>query len=359
MCWMGWKIPRLCGIKSLNSASKAVAIKPKMEEKAMKKRVLIGLALICCMLCLPFFAKKAKAATTEIFPKEISSPGQISDYMDLDEGIVYTKANNDGTTIYTIKVNERGWVLFYVYGSDKTYYTLYRNASLTAEVGAEYNGFVNNTSGYKRFYYLDEGTYYIKDTTNGTRTTFAYYLPNSAAISHTLKKAKDNSSYTDTVTFTPNLGTTYLVPTVVGVSNIRTTSTWSKASTNATDEYLITDNGEYTVKAVFTDSDWKDFPVMYSFSVYDIGKETKDDKAKDDSKTTDAKLNVTSKTIKVGESFKLKMTGTKVVSFKSSKKSVAKVSSSGKVVGKKKGSATIKVTCENGETYTCKVKVTK
>lgn len=72
-----------------------------------------------------------------------------------------------------------------------------------------------------------------------------------------------------------------------------------------------------------------------------------------------AGLNHTTATMKVGESLKLKVSGTKAVSFTSSKKSVAKVKASGTVVAKKAGTTTIKVKCGNGQTYTCKVTVKK
>lgn len=70
-------------------------------------------------------------------------------------------------------------------------------------------------------------------------------------------------------------------------------------------------------------------------------------------------LNYTEKTIKVGETLKLKVSGANAVSFTSSKKSVAKVKTSGTVVAKKAGKTTIKIKCDNGKTYTCKVTVKK
>lgn len=322
----------------------------------MKKKMVIGFALLVCLFCLPLFTKKVSAATTEITPMTISRPGEIDENKDADLGIMYTEEEGTGDIIYTITIPERGWLII---DKNKEYYfpRLFKNASLTSRIMhiRSYDG--ENNFG-RMFFYVDAGKYYLLSRDNNYDcVTYGYFLPDSAAINHKLVKDKDNNGYTDTISFTPNLGTTYLRSGIVAPEDIN--NGWGNASTNADDIYSISENGEYTIKAAFTDTEWKDFPVMYSFSVYDIGKESKDSKTKDDSKTTDVKLNYTSKTIKVGENFKLKVTGAKVVSFKSSKKSVAKVTASGKVVGKKKGTATIKVTCDNGETYFCKVKVVK
>lgn len=71
------------------------------------------------------------------------------------------------------------------------------------------------------------------------------------------------------------------------------------------------------------------------------------------------KLNATSVNLCVGDKYQLKLTGTtKKVTWKSSKTSVAKVSSKGLVKAYGKGTATIKATC-SGKTYSCKVKVNK
>ena len=71
------------------------------------------------------------------------------------------------------------------------------------------------------------------------------------------------------------------------------------------------------------------------------------------------KINKKKATLKVGQTLQLKVTGTKgKVKWKSSKKSVATVSSKGRVKAKKKGSATI--TAKIGKKkYTCKVTVKK
>jgi uncharacterized protein YjdB len=70
-------------------------------------------------------------------------------------------------------------------------------------------------------------------------------------------------------------------------------------------------------------------------------------------------LNVTSKSLKVGKSFQLKITGgIGTPKYSSNKSAVAKVSNSGKVTAKSKGNATITV-ATNGIKITCKVSVSK
>lgn len=67
------------------------------------------------------------------------------------------------------------------------------------------------------------------------------------------------------------------------------------------------------------------------------------------------KISKTKMTLGVGESSTLKVTGTsKKAKWSSSKKSVATVSSSGKVTAKKAGTATIKAKV-GSKTYSCKV----
>lgn len=69
------------------------------------------------------------------------------------------------------------------------------------------------------------------------------------------------------------------------------------------------------------------------------------------------KLNKTKATVYVGKSTQLKVTGTKKkVTWKSSNKKIATVTSKGKVTAKKKGTATITATV-SGKKYTCKVTV--
>ena len=72
---------------------------------------------------------------------------------------------------------------------------------------------------------------------------------------------------------------------------------------------------------------------------------------------TKLKLNYTKKTIYVGDTFTLKVTGTKSkIKWSSSNKKVATVNSKGKVKGIGKGTAKITATV-GGKKYTCKVTV--
>ncbi|MCI8496020.1 MAG: hypothetical protein HFI74_10135 [Lachnospiraceae bacterium] len=68
-------------------------------------------------------------------------------------------------------------------------------------------------------------------------------------------------------------------------------------------------------------------------------------------------LNSTKKTLKKGKTYTLKLTGTKAVSWHSSKKSVASVSGNGKVTAKKSGNAVITCKGKDGKSYRCKITV--
>lgn len=74
-------------------------------------------------------------------------------------------------------------------------------------------------------------------------------------------------------------------------------------------------------------------------------------------KVKSAGLTTISKRIRKGNSFKLKVKGTKAVSFSSSSTKIAKVDADGTVTARKKGTAIISCLCENGETYTCDIEV--
>ena len=73
------------------------------------------------------------------------------------------------------------------------------------------------------------------------------------------------------------------------------------------------------------------------------------------------KLSATKKTLKKGKTYTLKVTGLAkgdaVKSFKTSKKSVATVTSKGKIKAKKKGKAVITVTLKSGKKATCRITV--
>lgn len=70
-----------------------------------------------------------------------------------------------------------------------------------------------------------------------------------------------------------------------------------------------------------------------------------------------AKISQTKATITAGFTKKLSVSGSKVKSWSSSKKTVATVDKNGKVTAKKAGKATISAKCENGQTVKCVVTV--
>ena len=69
-------------------------------------------------------------------------------------------------------------------------------------------------------------------------------------------------------------------------------------------------------------------------------------------------INATKKSLVVGETYTLKLTGATAKKYTSSNKSIATVSSKGKITAKKAGKATITVTDSNKKTYKCTVTVT-
>lgn len=71
----------------------------------------------------------------------------------------------------------------------------------------------------------------------------------------------------------------------------------------------------------------------------------------------EAKISQTKATVTAGFTTKLSVTGAKVKSWSSSKKTVATVDSKGKVTGKKAGKATISAKLDNGKTVKCTVTV--
>lgn len=70
-------------------------------------------------------------------------------------------------------------------------------------------------------------------------------------------------------------------------------------------------------------------------------------------------LNATKKSLAVGKTYTLKLTGATAKKYTSSNKSIATISSKGKITAKKAGKATITVTDNNKKTYKCTVTVQK
>lgn len=76
-----------------------------------------------------------------------------------------------------------------------------------------------------------------------------------------------------------------------------------------------------------------------------------------DAKAATVSLNYTDVLLGVGQTLTLKVTGSSATKFATSKKSVATVSSKGKIKGVKAGTAKITVTCKNKKSYVCNVTV--
>lgn len=70
-------------------------------------------------------------------------------------------------------------------------------------------------------------------------------------------------------------------------------------------------------------------------------------------------INLSTMELKVGATGKLRVSGEKVVSYKSSAKKIAKISKYGTVTAKTEGKAVMTLTCESGKKYKCTVTVTK
>ena len=70
-------------------------------------------------------------------------------------------------------------------------------------------------------------------------------------------------------------------------------------------------------------------------------------------------ISASKKTLKVGKTFTLKLTGTKIATVKTSNNNVATINKNGKVTAKKAGTATITLKGKDGKSYKCVVTVKK
>ncbi|MGN1118193.1 MAG: Ig domain-containing protein, partial [Acutalibacteraceae bacterium] len=161
------------------------------------------------------------------------------------------------------------------------------------------------------------------------------------ALNVTSKTIYKGSTYQLKATFTPS-----------NASNKKIT--WSSTDTNVA---VVSTSGKVTAVKNGT---------AYIYAVTQDGNYTAVCKVNVKTHATGVKLNVSSKTLYIGNTYTLKATVTpstatnKNVTWKSSNKSVATVSSKGVVTGKKAGTATITCTTEDGSyKATCKIKVTK
>ncbi|SDB50655.1 fibronectin type III domain-containing protein [Butyrivibrio sp. INlla16] len=253
-----------------------------MKSKNQLLSMCISMLLPClCMLCM--FSINSKAAATPVNYVVVNNPAEIDANINNDVGMIYHDLS--GEYIYSITTTERGWLILDDNYSFYNFHTLklYGNASLTNEIPYIDYKYYANGHIQPRFY-LDPGTYYLYiNQSYQTASAFLFFLPNTKVINHNLVKDSSGTKYTDTVSFVPKIGITHIVTQTVAPANIQDYTTWKDATSNATDVYEITANGEYTIKAEFSDTDWKLFPVMYSFSVYDIVPPKDEDGKVDDS----------------------------------------------------------------------------
>lgn len=138
---------------------------------------------------------------------------------------------------------------------------------------------------------------------------------------------------------------------------------------NSTGNVLDVEGKPYTVTA--TNSSWKysdalgayvfdDGPIKLNTGDYTYAIKFSSDTQylfQIDQEVEAAKISQTKATITAGFTTKLSVTGAKVKSWSSSKKTIATVDSKGKVTGKKAGKATITAKLDNGKTVKCTVTV--
>ena len=154
-------------------------------------------------------------------------------------------------------------------------------------------------------------------------------LPTTAQAEATLNKSKVTIYAGKSTTITVN-GTKKTVTWSSSDKKIATVSSTGKNTAKVTAKA----KGSATITAKVSDKKYK-----CSITVKNSGLDTK------------------KKVLNVGKSFTLELNGTTAKSFSSSDKSVATVSSKGKVTAKKIGLATITAKGADGKTYKCKVAV--
>ena len=154
-------------------------------------------------------------------------------------------------------------------------------------------------------------------------------LPTTAQAEATLNKSKVTIYAGKSTTITVN-GTKKTVTWSSSDKKIATVSSTGKNTAKVTAKA----KGSATITAKVSDKKYK-----CSITVKNPGLDTK------------------KKVLNVGKSFTLELNGTTAKSFSSSDKSVATVSSKGKVTAKKIGLATITAKGADGKTYKCKVAV--
>ncbi len=173
------------------------------------------------------------------------------------------------------------------------------------------------------------------------------YDINQPVIKTQVKSIKNSNYKTLVVTVTRPEGQIDKVAYAAGTKTIDSFEKGTKGTqiqlVNDTASVKITKNGTYTVYAL--DTDGKETIQTIKIKVLSVEK---------------VKLSTTTKTIYKGKTYTIKTTlyPSKVLSkltYKSSNPKIATVSSTGKITGKRKGTAQITVTSSNGKKAVCKV----
>lgn len=193
----------------------------------------------------------------------------------------------------------------------------------------------------------------IKEGTAVITATCKSDSSRTATCTITVNKV-DNVTPSLTITGAADLATGKSLKLTANVQNVTGTVKWSIDSTKYA---TITANGnQATIKAKKKAGKVK--------VTAEIGNLKKEVTIQIINPVKGMKLNAKSKTLKVRKTFKLKVTITpknatnKKVTYKSSNKKVATVSSSGKITAKKKGKATITVTSKSNPKVKKKIKIT-
>ncbi|MBR1390589.1 MAG: leucine-rich repeat protein [Lachnospiraceae bacterium] len=206
-----------------------------------------------------------KGAAESITPMTITAPGQIEELVAADEGLVYVKTNDSGTTaetVYAITVNERGWLFFENYRTNEGTASwhrlantdLYANSSLSKEITPNYwpdNG---------KTYYLDKGIYYLKiETMNCTHHAYMYWLPSSSVLSADVT-LNETATAAD-INYHTSIGSTICswVNDKATVDKIASNQFYSNSE--AGDTIHVTDNGTYSIRVKSSLDEWLDYPV--------------------------------------------------------------------------------------------------
>ncbi|MDO4633629.1 MAG: fibronectin type III domain-containing protein [Eubacteriales bacterium] len=246
-----------------------------MKERS--KQVLqkfMRVALLSLLLILPMNVIQANAAATKVNPLTISRPNEIMDNVHKETGLIYEVGDAFPATYYyyTFTIPERGWVLFYETVEFKwLYIDISASSSFNSTISRiSYEKNYHNEGGTLLKYYLDAGTYYIKAPEDRTPySAYMYFLPNSKFFTDSLSSV-DCSSKTLTVESKIFGTSTQVRNEIVPTFNVNNDHTHS-GITSANDIYNITENGEYTLCAWSSLTEWKTYKFIKSYEIYDLG----------------------------------------------------------------------------------------